>query len=51
MREFDYSLVLVLAVAYLMILAGIDRHALERRRMTRICPACGRREDNCGCRR
>jgi len=41
---------LVLAVACLMVLAGMDRHVLERKRDARICPACGRAEDDCRCR-
>ena len=38
-------------VAVLMLLAGVEKHALEWRRRRRICPSCGRRLDGwaCGC--
>ncbi len=31
-----------LAAAWLMITAGLEKSALERRRHKRICPSCGR---------
>jgi hypothetical protein len=31
-----------LAAAWLMITAGLEKSALERRRSKRICPSCGR---------
>ena len=31
-----------LAAAWLMITAGLQKSALERRRQRRICPSCGR---------
>jgi hypothetical protein len=35
----------------LMLLAGVEKHALEWRRRRRVCPSCGRRLDGraCGC--
>ncbi|HKU56952.1 MAG TPA: hypothetical protein VJP41_08015 [Gaiellaceae bacterium] len=38
-------------VAYLMMLAGMAKSALEPKRRRRICPSCGRPADNCRCRR
>jgi formate dehydrogenase maturation protein FdhE len=31
-----------LAAAWLMITAGLEKSALERRRQRRVCPSCGR---------
>ena len=31
-----------LAAAWLMITAGLQKSALERRRQRRVCPSCGR---------
>ncbi|HEX6952984.1 MAG TPA: hypothetical protein VF124_09330 [Gaiellaceae bacterium] len=31
-----------LAAAWLMITAGLQKNALERRRQRRVCPSCGR---------
>jgi formate dehydrogenase maturation protein FdhE len=31
-----------LAAAWLMIAAGLEKSALERRRQKRVCPSCGR---------
>ena len=31
-----------LAAAWLMITAGLEKSALERRRTKRVCPSCGR---------
>jgi hypothetical protein len=40
-----------LAVGWLMVLAGLQKSALERRKQKRICPSCGReiRNHGCGC--
>jgi hypothetical protein len=29
-------------IGYLMVKAGLGKHALERRRRRRVCPSCGR---------
>jgi hypothetical protein len=34
--------VTTLAAAWLMISAGLQKSALERRRQRRVCPSCGR---------
>jgi rRNA maturation endonuclease Nob1 len=34
--------VLTLVVAYLMMIAGVQKNALEWRRRRRTCPSCGR---------
>lgn len=39
-----------LGVAYLMMLAGVQKNALEWRRSTRTCPSCGRETFRCRCR-
>lgn len=31
-----------LAAAWLMVTAGLEKSALERRRRKRVCPSCGR---------
>ena len=31
-----------LAAAWLMMVAGLEKSALERRRRKRVCPSCGR---------
>ena len=39
------SLILILSttgIGYLMVKAGLGKHALEHRRKRRICPSCGR---------
>jgi hypothetical protein len=41
---------LTIAVAYLMVYAGLGKRALERKRVQRVCPSCGRRTRDCGCR-
>jgi hypothetical protein len=38
-------------VAYLMVYAGLSKHALEPRRARQICPSCGRATRDCTCRR
>ena len=40
-------------VGALMLLAGVEKHALEWRRRRRICPSCGRQLERhaCGCTR
>jgi hypothetical protein len=35
-------LLLAAVVIYLMMVAGVQKHALERREPRRICPSCGR---------
>lgn len=42
-------LLLPLVVASLMVLAGVQKSALEWKR-PRICPACGREATRCRCR-
>jgi hypothetical protein len=37
-------------VAYLMVAAGMGKHALELRRPRRFCPSCGRMTRDCSCR-
>ncbi|HEY3549764.1 MAG TPA: hypothetical protein VGK69_01745 [Gaiellaceae bacterium] len=41
----------VAGVAYLMMLAGVAKNALEPKRVRRTCPSCGRLTDDCRCRR
>ena len=36
------AVVSTLAAAWLMITAGLEKSALERRRQRRVCPSCGR---------
>ena len=36
------AVVSTLVAAWLMITAGLEKSALERRRRKRICPSCGR---------
>lgn len=38
------------AVAYLMMLAGMTKSALEPKRSRRLCPSCGRTTVACRCR-
>jgi hypothetical protein len=38
------------AVGYLMIVAGLQRSVLERRRRERVCPSCGRNIETRVCR-
>lgn len=40
----------VAAALLLMMYAGLAKHALERRRVERTCPSCGRRVRDCRCR-
>jgi hypothetical protein len=50
MTAYDlFFLVLISAVAYLMVYAGVGKNALELRRPPR-CPACGRVARDCCCR-
>jgi hypothetical protein len=42
--------VLPLGVAWLMMLAGVQKNALEWRRRARICPSCDRDLERCRCR-
>ena len=39
-----------LGVAYLMMLAGVHKRALDWKRVDRICPSCGRDAYRCRCR-
>ncbi|HEY7206627.1 MAG TPA: hypothetical protein VH416_00190 [Gaiellaceae bacterium] len=48
--HFIFLLLLVVAAAYLMILAGVAKNALEPKRMPRVCPSCGRNARDCSCR-
>jgi len=41
---------IVAAVAYLMMYAGMAKHALEPKRAPRVCPSCGRSTRDCRCR-
>jgi hypothetical protein len=38
-------------VAYLMMLAGVSKSALEPKRRRRYCPSCGRAVESCSCAR
>lgn len=49
MTEFIFPFLLATIALYLMIVAGIGKSALERRRTARICPSCGL-PTNRGCR-
>lgn len=41
---------LVCSALYLMMLAGVQKRALERRERRRVCPSCGRdAERSCRC--
>jgi formate dehydrogenase maturation protein FdhE len=42
------SLFVVMAIAWLMMNAGLAKNALEERRRRRSCPSCGRVSCNCG---
>jgi hypothetical protein len=44
-----FLLVLAAVAIYLMMAAGVQKHALERRRPRRFCPSCGH-EASRGCR-
>lgn len=46
----DYLFVLVAIAVYLMMIAGVEKSALEWRRPTRPCPSCGRARSQCRCR-
>jgi hypothetical protein len=39
------------AAVYLMMVAGVTKHALEWKRASRICPSCGRATRDCRCQR
>ena len=49
--HYAYLLLLPLGVAYLMMLAGVQKSALEWKRRSRICPSCNREAHRCRCRR
>ena len=49
MTELIFPFLLATIALYLMIVAGVGKSALERRRSPRICPSCGR-ETSSGCR-
>jgi hypothetical protein len=36
-------------IGALMLLAGVEKHALEWRRRRRVCPSCGRQLDGRSC--
>ena len=42
-------LVLVSAIGYVMLYAGVAKNALEWKRRRRICPSCGRNDRVCAC--
>ena len=42
--------VVSLAIAYLMVFAGVNKRALEWKRPSRSCPVCGRHARSCRCR-
>jgi hypothetical protein len=42
-------MVLCLGVAYMMMLAGVGKNALEWKRHRRVCPSCGRHVESCCC--
>ena len=37
------------SVGALMLIAGVEKHALEWRRRRRVCPSCGRQVDGRAC--
>ena len=37
--------------AYLMVLAGMSKSALDLKRTSRMCPSCGRATRDCSCQR
>lgn len=39
-----------LGAAYLMILGGVGKNALEWKRRSHTCPSCGRATTHCSCR-
>jgi hypothetical protein len=43
------SLVLTTGIGFVMVLAGLQKNALERRGRRKFCPACGRDLRACGC--
>jgi hypothetical protein len=47
--DFAYVLVLCLAVACVMMLAGVYKNTLEWKRPTRTCPSCRRQTARCRC--
>lgn len=46
----QYLFLLVAVVVYLMMIAGVQKSALEWKRPTRPCPSCGRTASRCRCR-
>ncbi len=44
-----FMLIVAAVAIYLMMVAGVQKHALERRQPRRICPSCGRDASH-GCR-
>ena len=45
-----YNELFVAAIALVMVIAGLQKSALERRSISRPCPACGRDVRVCHCR-
>jgi hypothetical protein len=45
-----YGFLIAAGAAYLMIVAGMSKSALEPRRARRICPSCGLAMRDCSCR-
>jgi hypothetical protein len=41
------TLLLTTSAALLMMLAGLEKHVLDRRHQRRRCPSCGRRSCRC----
>ena len=50
---FDPQLVtlaaLTTSVGYLMVMAGLGKNTLERKRRRRVCPSCGHAAERAGC--
>jgi hypothetical protein len=42
-------LLVTTGVAYLMVAAGVSKHALQWKRRGAICPSCGRERRDCSC--
>jgi hypothetical protein len=51
MLHLVFLFLVVAGVVYLMMLAGVNKRALELKRARRICPSCGRTTRDCRCRR
>lgn len=45
------SLLAAAAAIYLLMIAMVEKHALEWRRRARVCPSCGLDARRCRCRR